>query len=65
MLLAVELAQGFLGYLQYFTGLPWVIVAVHLAGSAAVWISLLCVPLAMRTRGRTVATVTTGVTAPA
>ncbi|MBR7742225.1 heme A synthase [Phycicoccus sp. BSK3Z-2] len=35
-LLAVELAQGVVGYVQYFTGLPVALVAVHLVGSAAV-----------------------------
>lgn len=32
VLAAVTLAQGGVGYVQYFTGLPEVIVAVHLAG---------------------------------
>ena len=33
-LLAVELAQGGVGYAQYFTGLPISLVAVHLVGAA-------------------------------
>ena len=32
VLAIVTLAQGLIGYVQYFTGLPEVIVAVHLAG---------------------------------
>jgi cytochrome c oxidase assembly protein subunit 15 len=34
LLLAVELAQGVLGYVQYFTGLPVAVVALHLLGAA-------------------------------
>lgn len=34
VLLAVELAQGVVGYVQYFTGLPIPLVAVHLLGAA-------------------------------
>ena len=34
MLLAVELAQGLVGFVQYFTDLPVVLVAVHLLGAA-------------------------------
>jgi cytochrome c oxidase assembly protein subunit 15 len=33
-LLAVELAQGVVGFGQYFTGLPVVLVAIHLLGAA-------------------------------
>ncbi|WP_284329085.1 hypothetical protein [Demequina litorisediminis] len=32
MLAAVTLAQGAIGYFQYFTGLPEWLVALHLAG---------------------------------
>ena len=31
------LLQGLIGYLQYFTGLPEVLVAIHLLGSGLVW----------------------------
>jgi cytochrome c oxidase assembly protein subunit 15 len=31
--------QGALGYLQYFSGVPVPLVALHVAGSVAVWIS--------------------------
>ena len=34
VLLAVALAQGAIGYAQYFTGLPVVLVGLHLAGAA-------------------------------
>jgi len=33
--------QGVLGYLQYFSGVPVPLVALHVAGSVAVWISAL------------------------
>lgn len=33
--------QGALGYLQYFSGVPVPLVALHVAGSVAVWISAL------------------------
>ncbi len=33
-LLGVELAQGVVGYVQYFTGLPVAVVALHLLGAA-------------------------------
>jgi cytochrome c oxidase assembly protein subunit 15 len=35
------LFQGALGYLQYFSGVPVPLVALHVAGSVAVWISAL------------------------
>jgi heme a synthase len=36
-LIAVIVAQAAIGYTQYFTGVPAVLVGVHLAGAAAVW----------------------------
>ena len=51
ILLGVSLAQGLVGYVQYFTGLPWAVVAVHLLGACLVWIAVLRVPLSLRTRG--------------
>jgi len=37
VLLAVLLVQAAIGYVQYFTGVPVVLVAAHIAGAAAVW----------------------------
>ncbi|MCA1657295.1 MAG: COX15/CtaA family protein [Actinobacteria bacterium] len=37
VLLAVLVAQGAVGYIQYFTGVPVLLVGVHIAGAAAVW----------------------------
>jgi cytochrome c oxidase assembly protein subunit 15 len=45
------LAQGGVGYLQYFTGLPWALVAVHLLGSVLVWWATVRLMLATRSRG--------------
>ncbi len=41
ILLVVLVAQGALGYLQYFTGVPVVLVGFHIAGAAAVWVAVL------------------------
>ena len=35
--LIIILAQGLIGYIQYFTGLPEALVAAHLVGSTLVW----------------------------
>ena len=35
----VILSQGAVGYIQYFTGLPELIVGIHLLGSSLVWIA--------------------------
>ena len=50
-LLGLSLAQGLIGYVQYFTALPWVLVALHLLGATLVWIALVRVLLTLRTRG--------------
>lgn len=39
MFLIVALAQGGIGYIQYFTKLPGALVAAHIIGSIAVWLS--------------------------
>jgi cytochrome c oxidase assembly protein subunit 15 len=49
--LAVFLAQGLIGYVQYFTSLPWVLVAFHVLGAVLVWWTTLRLLLATRTRG--------------
>ncbi len=50
-LLLVTLAQAVVGYVQYFTDLPWVLVAVHMAGACALvvfHVRLLCALTAPR-----------------
>ena len=37
VLLAVLVAQGAVGYAQYFTGVPVLLVGIHIAGAVAVW----------------------------
>jgi len=37
--LITSFAQGFIGYVQYFTGLPESLVALHLLGATTVWIA--------------------------
>ncbi|MCI3929861.1 COX15/CtaA family protein [Streptomyces sp. AN091965] len=49
-LFLVLLAQGVVGYVQYFTDLPEVLVAAHMLGSCAVWIAVLRVLLSLRER---------------
>lgn len=51
LVLGFSLAQGVVGYVQTFTGLPWPVVALHLLGACLVWIMLVRVPLTLRTRG--------------
>ena len=41
IVLGVGLGQGAIGYVQYFTGLPWVLVALHVLGACLLWISVL------------------------
>jgi cytochrome c oxidase assembly protein subunit 15 len=51
LLLGIALAQGALGYTQYFTGLPVALVIIHVTGAALVWVTVLFIPAALRTRG--------------
>jgi cytochrome c oxidase assembly protein subunit 15 len=46
-LLAVLVAQAAVGYVQYFTGVPVLLVGVHIAGAAAVWVAVLRLRLAL------------------
>lgn len=49
-LLGVELAQGVVGFVQYFTGLPVVLVGLHLLGSALVAAALAWLLVGVRDR---------------
>jgi cytochrome c oxidase assembly protein subunit 15 len=49
-LLAVELAQGVVGFTQYFTDLPVVLVAIHLLGAALLSASMTWLLLSVRER---------------
>lgn len=50
-LFAVELAQGAIGYTQYFLGIPSLLVALHVLGSTLLWLATLRVLFATRIRG--------------
>jgi cytochrome c oxidase assembly protein subunit 15 len=52
-LLGIELAQGLIGYVQYFTGLPEVLVGAHLLGACLVWIAVVHLWLTSTTRTTT------------
>lgn len=49
-LLGVLLLQGVLGFVQYFTDAPELMVGLHMLLAALTWIAALRVPLALRTR---------------
>ncbi|MFJ1867236.1 heme A synthase [Streptomyces sp. NPDC088097] len=49
-LLVVLLAQGAIGYVQFFTDVPEALVAAHMLGSCLVWISVVRVVLSLRER---------------
>ncbi|KWX04385.1 cytochrome B561 [Carbonactinospora thermoautotrophica] len=51
-LILVELAQGLIGYVQYFTHLPILLVGIHMLGSCLVWVAALRLYLGMRERPR-------------
>lgn len=40
LLAVISLSQGALGYIQYFTGVPEILVVFHLLGAVSVWLSL-------------------------
>jgi heme a synthase len=48
VVLAVAVAQAALGYIQYFNGVPALLVGFHVAGAAAVWVVTLRFRLAFR-----------------
>ncbi len=43
VLVAVELSQGAIGFVQYFTGLPEILVGLHMFGACLVWLTTLSV----------------------
>ncbi len=56
ILIGVELGQGLIGFVQYFTHLPVILVGFHLAGAAVVWLAALALLFATRVRGPVPAT---------
>lgn len=51
IVLAICIAQGIVGYTQFFTGLPWGLVAVHILGACLLWIFTVKFYLTRNTRG--------------
>ncbi|WP_369395078.1 heme A synthase [Streptomyces sp. CG1] len=49
-LFVILLAQGVIGYVQYFTHLPEAMVGLHMLGSCLVWVGVLRVLLSLRER---------------
>jgi cytochrome c oxidase assembly protein subunit 15 len=49
-LLVIELAQGLIGFVQYFTHLPVALVAAHMLGASLVWTGALAVLWSLRER---------------
>ncbi|MFJ2646795.1 heme A synthase [Streptomyces sp. NPDC087420] len=54
-LLLVLLAQGGIGYVQYFTDVPAVLVGFHMLGSCLVWVGVVRVAMSLRERPVTAA----------
>jgi cytochrome c oxidase assembly protein subunit 15 len=58
VLVGIELAQGVIGFVQYFTHLPILLVGAHLAGACAVWLAALRTQSTIRVRQPALAVVT-------
>jgi heme a synthase len=50
-LMALAIVQGVVGYTQWFTGVPWALVATHMLLACLVWVATLKNHLSLRTRG--------------
>ena len=50
ILLIIELAQGLIGFIQYFTHLPVILVGAHMLGACLVWVATLSVLWSLRER---------------
>ncbi len=51
ILAGLTVANGSLGYLQLATGLPWLVVGMHMLLACLVWVTVIRLRLAMRSRG--------------
>jgi cytochrome c oxidase assembly protein subunit 15 len=49
-LLVIALVQGAVGYTQFFTGLPEILVIIHVVGAVLVWNFVLFIPFGLRVR---------------
>jgi cytochrome c oxidase assembly protein subunit 15 len=50
-LMALAIVQGVVGYTQWFAGVPWALVAIHMLLATLVWVATLKNHLSLRTRG--------------
>jgi cytochrome c oxidase assembly protein subunit 15 len=50
-LMALAIVQGIVGYTQWFTGVPWVLVSIHMLLACLVWVATLKTHLGLRSRG--------------
>ena len=50
-LMALAIVQGIVGYTQWFAGVPWALVAIHMLLACLVWVATLKNHLSLRTRG--------------
>ena len=51
VLMALTVVQGIVGYTQWFTGVPWALVAVHMLLACLIWVSVVSLHLSLRSRG--------------
>ena len=51
LLVGISVAQATVGYTQYFTGLPILLVLIHVTGAVGLWITMLFMPSTERVRG--------------
>jgi heme a synthase len=65
VLLGVELGQGLIGFVQYFTNLPVILVGAHMLGACLVWLAVLDMLYRTRVRVAVPATVPIDERAPA
>ncbi len=65
VLLAVLVAQAGVGYTQYFTGIPSLLVGVHVAGATALWTATVWFTLGVTERPHAAAAMTEVTPAPA
>jgi cytochrome c oxidase assembly protein subunit 15 len=50
-LMALAIVQGIIGYAQWFAGVPWLLVAVHMLLACLVWVAVIKLHLSLRSRG--------------
>jgi cytochrome c oxidase assembly protein subunit 15 len=50
-LMALAIVQGVVGYAQWFSGVPWALVSLHMLLACLVWVATLKTHLGLRSRG--------------